>query len=308
MPEKINLFVLTKGTEKLVLKAYPIGITRKELGRRIGEFRNRLMERRWNFQEAARQFYVLLFGPAKAQLQGKSTLCIAPDDVLWDLPFQALLVTNVKFLIDDYAISLTPSLSVLREMSTHHNGGAADHSQTTLPEKSTNMAPKTLLAFGNPSLSSKLALHGPSIFRKESESDLPEAETEVKILRRLYGPLQSKIYLGDAASEKTAKSEMGNYRILHFATHGFLDDRNPLGSSLLLSQRADDGEDGVLEARELINMRLKADIGCESMASELTQHSTIDDGVSSKSDYGARCLKSDGSPAGCIEASKRAVV
>jgi CHAT domain-containing protein len=47
--------------------------------------------------------------------------------------------------------------------------------------------------------------------------------------------------------------------VLHFATHGLLDNRNPLFSYLTLAQTAGDkNEDGLLEAREIINMDLHA--------------------------------------------------
>ena len=47
--------------------------------------------------------------------------------------------------------------------------------------------------------------------------------------------------------------------MLHFATHGLLDNRNPLFSYLTLAQAAGDkNEDGLLEAREIINMDLHA--------------------------------------------------
>jgi CHAT domain-containing protein len=54
---------------------------------------------------------------------------------------------------------------------------------------------------------------------------------------------------------------MSRYRILHFATHGFLDGANPLYSHVVLSQAASDSaEDGLLEAREIMKMNLQADI------------------------------------------------
>jgi CHAT domain-containing protein len=88
---------------------------------------------------------------------------------------------------------------------------------------------------------------------------LPEAETEVKTLARLYGTANSRIFIGPEAREGIVKTEAPKYKVLHFATHGLLDNRNPMFSYLTLAQTAGDpNEDGLLEAREIINMDLPA--------------------------------------------------
>jgi CHAT domain-containing protein len=51
---------------------------------------------------------------------------------------------------------------------------------------------------------------------------------------------------------------MGQYDVLHFATHSVFDRQSPLHSFLQLSPSAD--EDGLLEARELLPMNLQASI------------------------------------------------
>jgi CHAT domain-containing protein len=57
------------------------------------------------------------------------------------------------------------------------------------------------------------------------------------------------------------KAEAGKYRILHFATHALLDNAAPMYSKLLLAQEGDlGGEDGLLEAREILQQRWNADL------------------------------------------------
>jgi CHAT domain-containing protein len=46
---------------------------------------------------------------------------------------------------------------------------------------------------------------------------------------------------------------------LHFSAHGTLDNHNPLYSRLLLS-RSTAGEDGLLEAREIMQLNLHAEV------------------------------------------------
>ncbi|HZF39053.1 MAG TPA: CHAT domain-containing protein, partial [Blastocatellia bacterium] len=61
------------------------------------------------------------------------------------------------------------------------------------------------------------------------------------------------------AREDRIKAEAPQARVLHFATHGILDNASPMYSHLALAQ-GDKNEDGLLEAWELMQMDLKADL------------------------------------------------
>jgi CHAT domain-containing protein len=65
--------------------------------------------------------------------------------------------------------------------------------------------------------------------------------------------------LARPAREDRAKAEAGNFKVLHFATHGVLNNAAPMYSHLVLSQ-GDTNEDGLLEAWELMQLNLKADL------------------------------------------------
>jgi len=67
------------------------------------------------------------------------------------------------------------------------------------------------------------------------------------------------VRIGSAAREDAVKAEMTKFRVLHFATHAVLDDHNPLYSYLVLASAGDSNEDGLLEAWELMRMKLKAE-------------------------------------------------
>ena len=55
---------------------------------------------------------------------------------------------------------------------------------------------------------------------------------------------------------------LGQYRYLHFATHGYLDSERPGLSALLLSMIDENGnrQDGFLRANEVYNLKLSADL------------------------------------------------
>ena len=255
--ENTYIFVLTKdgragmdNRAKPELRVYTVAIKANELSKRIERFRGLLAEGNLDFQEPARQLYDLLLKPAERHLKGKSTLCILPDGVLWELPFQALQPRAGAYLLQHHAIFYAPSLSVLGEMV--RLAGQRDSSFAQ---------PQSLLAFGNPALSQETIARATANRSDENLTPLPAAEKEVQTLAQLYGHARSKVFIGTEAREETAKKLAGNYKILHFATHGLLDDNSPLYSRVLLSQVNNDrSEDGLLEAREIMQLDLKASI------------------------------------------------
>jgi CHAT domain-containing protein/Tfp pilus assembly protein PilF len=280
--ENSFLFVLTKAapasrrkTSAVTLKVYPLNIKSKELSELVETFQKRLGERNLAFSVLAQRLYELLLKPARLQLQGTDMLCIVPDGVLWQLPFQALKTASGRYLIEDQAVFYAPSLTTLREMIEHgkRNGQVREPASTSIPGASRRGArplartvsqqqsPPTLLAFGNPLFNPQAVARRQALYRDEELGALPEAEKEVNALRELYGAARSRVYTGAEAREERVKAEIGNYRVIHFATHALLDNRSPLYSHLLLAQETgDSGEDGLLEAREIMKMDLQADL------------------------------------------------
>jgi CHAT domain-containing protein len=225
------------------VRVHALPVKRAELARQVEAFRQQLAARDLGFRAPAAKLYDLLLKPAASQLRGRTSLIIAPDDALWDLPFQALMSGANRFLVEDAAVAYAPSLTVLREMNRRRKTqGAA-----------------TLLALGNPLTGKESAGGAAPTLRDGRLVPLPEAEQEVKALRQLYGATRSKVYTGVEAREDRFKSEAGQASILHFAAHGVLNNASPLYSHLALAGGGAD-EDGLLEAWELMRLDLKADL------------------------------------------------
>ena len=248
--DKALLFVLTKGTGQAVnLTAYTLAPSAKDLQARAERFRKALAERNLDFGTEARELYEQLLAPAAKQLAGKTALVIVPDGSLWGLPFQALRTGGEKFLVEDFAVSYAPSLTVLREMMksrrnpAHNSGGES-----------------VLLAFGNPTIGEQATARAASLSMSERLFPLPEAEKQVNQLAQLYGPSRSRVYTGAAATEDKAKTESARFSILQFATHAVLNDSNPMYSHVVLSRPAGGAEDGLLEAWEMMNLNIRADM------------------------------------------------
>jgi CHAT domain-containing protein len=247
--ERIYLFALTRNPSSYQpeLKVYPIAIRPEVLLRKVDQFHDQLASLHPDYTANARELYGLLIAPAVEQLQGADTLCIVPDGFLWNLPFQALMPTNDRFLLEDLAIYYAPSLSVLREMAKKKRDA-----------RDTN----SLIAFGNPVV-------GKDEQHQVELCPLPEAENEVGSIAKTVGPEARRVFIGRDATEKEFKARAPGYSMIHLATHGVIDNRNPLYSHLLLTKTEGELEnDGMLEGHEIMNMRLNADLvvlsGCET--------------------------------------------
>jgi CHAT domain-containing protein len=121
----------------------------------------------------------------------------------------------------------------------------------------------TLLALGDPTFA-PADKNGPI-------ARLPATRTEVQAIARLFS--RSELLLGPEATAQNldrmaAGGELSKFRYLHFATHGLLDERLPLASTLQLAQDRS-VQDGRLTAEHVLRTwKLDADLvtlsACES--------------------------------------------
>jgi CHAT domain-containing protein/tetratricopeptide (TPR) repeat protein len=236
---KLLLFVARRrGDGVLDLRVYPTEVSRTDVEKQVTRFHWLMSNRHPSFRTESRGLYDLLIKPAEKQLAGSSRWCIVPDDLLWKVPFQVLEPRGARYLIEDVTISYAPSLAFIQESS---------HRVVT----NTN----SLLAFGDPRQGSS-SRDGEG--QQPLYEPLPEAAAEVRSIASKFGSQRRAVFVGPMASESTFKSKAGGYDVIHLATHGVLDPTNPLYSFLLLTEG--EGEDGILEAREVLEMDLRADL------------------------------------------------
>jgi CHAT domain-containing protein len=95
---------------------------------------------------------------------------------------------------------------------------------------------------------------------------LPETRDEVLSIGELFGYKTNdpNIKLDmDAAKSELLKSNLGNYRFIHFATHGILSGDIPyiMEPAIVLTQPGNrNPEDGFLKMSEILELKLNADI------------------------------------------------
>lgn len=241
------LFVLTRAPEP-DLRLHTIAAGHASLAADIAAFRDRLGRRDPGFRASAEALYRLLVEPVAATLRTRARWVVIPDGPLWELPMQALVAPGGRYLLEDHAISYAPSMAALRAMSRTVAGGGAAGRILVLANP----------AFGGAAPATKAGADA----RVASPRPLPDAEREAAELRRLYGNDASAVFTGAAAREERLKSDAGRYRVVHLATHGVLDDSDPMYSHLLLAPSSGGAaaEDGLLEAWEILDLDLSADL------------------------------------------------
>jgi len=238
---KLGLFVVRRNrfTNEADIRYLNLPVTADALRGKVNLFHSMLANRHPNQRTLSRELYHLLIEPVADELRNVRTVCIVPDSFLWTLPFQALTTKRGNYLVEQYGLYYAPSLSVLHEMNDRPK------------QKTTN---GSLIAFGNPVIGRDEKLN-------QDLCPLPEAETEVAEVAAIVPSKLKKVLVGREAEEKTFKALAPDYATIHLATHGVLDNRDPLYSHLLLTKTDGDVEnDGSLEAREIMNMHLNADL------------------------------------------------
>jgi CHAT domain-containing protein len=224
---------------------FTIDIDRDKLDRSVSELTGALATRDLRYAARSRALYDLLLRPLEKALRQATVLCLIPDDLLWRLPFEALIDRQGRFVIESRACFYAQSVSVLSEITRAGRGPRA---------------PYALLAVGNPAVTVATRNESKTIYRGATLLPLPNAEQEVRALRTLYGAQSTRVYVGAAASEAAVKSDISEFRVLHFATHAEVNDENPMYAHIVLAQDPRAGDDGLLEAWEVMRMSLHADL------------------------------------------------
>jgi len=219
------------------------------------------------FRAAASGLYARLLAPAERWIRKADRLLLLPDGPLHRLPFAALIRPD-----PEERSRTGRAWSYLGEWKPLHSALSLTL-YAELRRSRPARPPSRLVAFGDPSYPTPVpggeAVSGPPQ-RRLRWTPLPQSRIEVERIAALYGR-EARTFLGERATEEEAKG-LRDADILHFATHGLVDDRSPLDSALVLSipeAPAEKADNGLLQAWEIFErLRLSADLvvlsACES--------------------------------------------
>jgi CHAT domain-containing protein len=244
--------------------------------------------------------YRELFGQVEDLIRDKHLL-IVPSGALTQLPFQVLVTKppagsdhrTIAWLARDHAITILPAVSSLKALrrvgkpsaarfpmigfgNPLLNGPNADYAERAELARAKQHCPDT-------PRQQRMAAHvaqrnaAGQIARRNGRADpahliiqapLPETADELCAVSRDINADPSEMRLGARATEHdlkslSAKGELAKFRILHFATHGFLagqlDGTNEPGLLLTPPGEATQDDDGYLSASEITGLKLDAD-------------------------------------------------
>jgi CHAT domain-containing protein/tetratricopeptide (TPR) repeat protein len=208
-----------------------------------------------NYYTAAAQLSEMLLGPAAAHIAGKRLL-IAAEGALQYVPFSALPEPGKrKPLVVGHEIVTAPSASVLSLLRQQTAGRRP--------------AKKTLLVVADPVYNTddaRVGRQAPVAIAERRTNDflrLRFSRTEAEQIAHLF-PEGSAVKAVDFDANRDAliKANLAQFRILHFAAHGLVDDERPELSAMVLSLVDPSGQrqNGLLRLYDIYNLRLHADL------------------------------------------------
>jgi len=260
--DKLAAFIIGKKSFKLV----EIDTSKEELSKLMRRFRRGLEDVREvrdleKFRpEVAYELYQKIFYPLTSELKGMSKLYISADDILYTLPFEALVdkeinekvfgearerggvylseYSTLHYLIDTYTITYLPSVSVLRSLRKYEKPGYgrwskpliafADpiFSQEDIKEEVKNKVEVKEKDIKQKGISQETQLTVQILTRStgsEKLERLKESAQEAEAISKELKGKKEDIYLREKASEENIyKTNLKDSRYILFSTHGLL--------------------------------------------------------------------------------------
>ncbi|HEX5732524.1 MAG TPA: CHAT domain-containing tetratricopeptide repeat protein [Blastocatellia bacterium] len=288
--DSISSFVLPKRDEvqKAAQRVYDLltARNRREQGQTGAQREARVKQAEADYDQAAAELSRMILGPVARQL-GKKRLLVVADGALNYVPFAALPSPQdrQRLLIADHEIISLPSASSMAMLRRELAG------RKTAPKAAAVLADPVFDA-GDARVQSSIKAQGQkngatdsaskelselALMRSANEvgltdrGDLPRlpfSRQEAEAIHALTGQAGidrggTRVALGFEASRETASSpDLGQYRIVHFATHGLLNTEHPELSGIVLSlvDRQGKPQNGFFRLYDVYNMNLGAEL------------------------------------------------
>jgi len=190
---------------------------------------------------------------------GIKDIVFIPDDILNLLPFETLLTNQepCSWLIREFQVGYVPSLSSLRILRQRHQNSSKPHKDLlaigdtdyNMGQGGSTVVPALDILYSSAS--------SPSI----SLTPLKYSATEIESISRLFPANRVTVLEKQEATERWLKSSpLTDYKIIHFATHSLIDDKKPARSAILLSFNKGKAGEGLLQARDIYNLKMHAEL------------------------------------------------
>ncbi|MBZ5506028.1 MAG: CHAT domain-containing protein [Acidobacteriia bacterium] len=286
--KSLRAYVLPKGLEieAAARRVYDLLTLKNRIVNKEGEDRANTAERK--YVEAANKLSEMVIGPVAHLLTGKRLLIVS-DGALQYIPFAALPMPgnragSVPLIVKHEIINL-PSASVLAELRRQQIGRRkASMTVAVLADPIFDPTDERLkmLPLQKSSSSASSSRRDYDVIRSAKDLDLTRG-AQPYLSRLLYTRNEADAVMAvtppgkgmlavdfDASRALATSPALAKYRIVHFATHGIINNRHPELSGLVLSlvNKQGKAQDGFLKLQDIYSMKLPVDLvvlsGCDT--------------------------------------------
>lgn len=214
------------------------------------------------------QLYRTILKPLVDEKKKITKLTIIPDGVLYYLPFETVVIglhpqitgtftKGREYLNNRYAVNYAPSASVL--------GAIRQQFKAKDPKQLANR--RAFVGFGDPeyapSAKEESRFKYNMTLKNQGFYELDRLFSSIGELKQIANIFHTskRIFLREETKESIVKQNLNGYRYVHFATHGIVDEINPEFSGVVMNLiQKDPNEDGFLQASEIFNLKMNADL------------------------------------------------
>lgn len=247
-----------------VVKVIPLTIY--ELDRLIRNYRRHIVNLSPKSKQSAKELYNIFLAPFESYFIDKKHLIFIVSDLISKVPMSTLIReddSKPRYLIEDFLLSYYPSTTLM--FGKKHSAKKK--------KRQYQFAAFAPVRFSKNKQTEIVLMQQ----RGNSFQDLPHSKREVETIAEMFKDLdlKHKLYLEERALEDSIKHAYLESEILHFSTHGILNETEPEKSGLVLYHNGTNAqEDGVLFLEEIFNLKLNCNLvvlgACESGLGEVS--------------------------------------
>jgi CHAT domain-containing protein len=249
--------------------------------------------------------YQQLFGPVKAELASAKHLIYEPDGALISLPVGVLVTADPAPLLAGLEKGKEPDYRKVAWLGAQLDSSLVLSASSFMQSRafSPSRAKQTFLAFADPASAKAEPRAYASVLKRSGTitggnganicegtrqallrlPELPDTADEVRKVSASFSGASADLQIGKPFTDDAVKSrtDLGDFKVLYFATHGLLPQPSAClpEPALVTSVGASADSDGLLDASEILDLKLDADLvvlsacdtgGAGSEAADLT--------------------------------------
>ncbi len=229
---------------------------RKQIEATVSDYLKRINQGGFGRRDAE-QLHEMLLAPIPAPLRPQR-LVIIPDGILNKIAFEALQNEAGKYVVESHVVSYAPSATVLSYLRTRQPIHDPQKAFLGVGEVPYGYRAKTTTIAGM----FQFFARGAYDVSGGRLGDLPHARMELTESEQALGHVQTSVLLtGKDATVTGFESEpLANFKIIHFAVHGYTAPDFPERSGLILARDPRSRTNGILQVRDVAGLPLDADL------------------------------------------------